>query len=97
MLKVPWRPYSVLLMFLLVVPAADLVARWWGDAGLATYGMGFQAGWWQGYLFGMEPGLPVQLPFELPGIWLRARGILMGGVRQFPCHYGNDLLTRGYW
>jgi hypothetical protein len=36
----PGKPYSILLLFLLVIPAAYWVARWQGDDGLASYGMG---------------------------------------------------------
>lgn len=110
LLKVPWRPYSILLMFLLLLPAADLVARWQGDAGLAAYGMGFNAGWWRNYLFGMGLGLLVQVPLELLGIRLGIRqvanlrfswrglfgGFLWAAFTNFPAAAGEDLLTRGY-
>lgn len=110
LLKVPWRPYSILLMFLLLLPAADLVARWQGDAGLAAYGMGFNAGWGRNYLFGMGLGLLVQIPLELLGIRLGVRrvanprfswrglfgGFLWAAFTNFPAAAGEDLLTRGY-
>lgn len=110
LLKVPWRPYSILLMFLLLLPAADLVARWQGDAGLAAYGMGFNTGWWRNYLFGMGLGLIVQIPLELLGIRLGVRqvknlhfsssglfgGMLWAAFTNFPAAAGEDLITRGY-
>lgn len=57
LLKFPGKPYSIFALFLLVLPAAHWVARWQGDLGLAAYGMGLDAGWWQSYLLGLGLGL----------------------------------------
>ena len=61
-------------MFLLILPAADLVARAQGAPGLASYGMGLRPGWWVYYLTGLALGLAVQALFERIGIgWGSAR------------------------
>lgn len=110
LLKFPGKPYSIFALFLLVIPAAHLVARWQGDSGLAAYGMGFHAGWWQNYLLGMGLGLAVQVPLEWLGMRLGVRqvanlrftwlglagGILWAAFTNFPAAAGEDLLTRGY-
>ena len=107
-LKFPGKPYSILLMFLLVLPAADLVARWQGDLGLASYGMSLQTGWWQYYLFGIGLGLICQSILEWVGIRLGIRqvsnlrfswrllvtGILWVLFTNFPAAAGEDLITR---
>ncbi len=110
LLNIPWKPYSILLMFLLILPAAHLVARWQGDSGLGAYGMGLHPGWWQDYLCGMGLGLAVQVPLEWLGMRLGIRqvanlhftwvglagGILWAAFTNFPAAAGEDLITRGY-
>jgi membrane protease YdiL (CAAX protease family) len=110
LLKIPYKPYSILLLFLLVIPAADLVARWQGDSGLASYGMGLPAGWWQNYLLGLGLGLTMQTILEWIGARLGIRqvsslrvswqilwtGLLWVLLTNFPAAAGEDLVTRGY-
>ncbi len=110
LLKVPGKPYSILLLFLLIIPVAEMIARWQGDSGLSSYGMGLQTGWWQKYLLGLGLGLSVQTALEFAGIHLGIRQVtnlrfswqgLIGGIlwtlfTNFPAAAGEDLLTRGY-
>ncbi len=109
-LRFPGKPYSILILFLLVIPAAEMVARWQGDPGLSSYGMGLQAGWWQKYLFGFGLGMTMEAILEFIGIKLGVRsvfnlrfswhsvlgGILWGLTTNFPAAAGEDLVTRGY-
>jgi uncharacterized protein len=110
LIDVPGKPYSILLLFLLVIPAAYLVARWQGDSGLAAYGMGLSPGWWQYYLCGLGLGLAVQMFLECIGVRLGVRHVanvhfswraLLAGMlwvlcTNFPAAAGEDLVTRGY-
>lgn len=110
LLKFPGKPYSIFLLFLLVIPAADLVARWQNNSGLASYGMGFHTGWWQNYLFGVGLGLAMQSILEYIGVQFGVRhvsnfnfswrtliaGILWVLFTNFPAATGEDLITRGY-
>ncbi len=110
LLKFPGKPYSIFLMFLIVLPAADLIARWQNDSGLAAYGMGFHAGWWQNYLLGVGLGLAAQTLLEYIGIQFGVRhvsnfhfswraliaGLLWVLFTNFPAAAGEDLITRGY-
>jgi uncharacterized protein len=110
LLKFPYKPYSILLLYLLILPAAALIAYWQNDSGLASYGMGFHAGWWENYLFGVGLGLVVQTILEYIGIQLGVRhvsnfhfswraliaSILWVLVTNFPAAAGEDLITRGY-
>jgi membrane protease YdiL (CAAX protease family) len=110
LLKFPGKPYSILLLFLLILPAAALIARWQNNSGLAAYGMGLYAGWWQNYLLGVGLGLVVQTILEYVGIQLGVRHvsnfhfswrILIAGIlwvlfTNFPAAAGEDLITRGY-
>lgn len=110
LLRLPGKPYSILLLFLLVIPAAGLVARWQNNSGLASYGMGLHAGWWQNYLFGVGLGLIIQTILEYIGIRFGVRhasnfhfswrtlaaGILWVLFTNFPAAAGEDLITRGY-
>ncbi len=109
-LKVPGKPYSIFVLFLLVIPTAAMVAYWLNGTGLASYGMGFRTGWWKNYLIGVGIGLIIQAILELIGIHLGARQVsnlrfswrsLFGGVAwmlfaNFPAAAGEDLITRGY-
>ncbi|MBI3175277.1 MAG: CPBP family intramembrane metalloprotease [Chloroflexi bacterium] len=109
-LNIPGKPYSILLMFLLVLPAAALVARWQDGVGLSAYGMGLLDGWWKNYLFGVGLGLTAQSILEWIGIQLGVRrgarfrfswrtlcsGLLWTLVTNFPAATGEDILTRGY-
>ena len=110
LLKVPGKPYSIFLLFLLVIPAAELLARWQGDAGISSYGMGLTAGWWQYYLSGVGLGLAIQTILEYFAAQIGVRRIadfrfswtfLMRGIpwilfANFPAAAGEDLVTRGY-
>ncbi len=110
LLKFPGKPYSVFLLFLLVIPAAELVARWQGDPGLSSYGMGLHTGWWKDYLFGVGLGLALQTFLEFIGLRLGVRqasnlrftwralltGTLWVLFTNFPAAAGEDLITRGY-
>jgi uncharacterized protein len=110
LIELPGKPYSILLLFLLVIPAAYLVARWQGDNGLAAYGMGLSAGWWQNYLCGLGIGLVIQMVLEFIGVQFGVRHVanihfswraLLGGMlwvlfTNFPAAAGEDLVTRGY-
>jgi membrane protease YdiL (CAAX protease family) len=109
-LDFPGRPYTFFLLFLLVIPAADLVARWQGAPGLSAYGMGLHRGWWQNYVLGLLLGTSVQATLEFVGIWLGIRrvsnlrisfrGIILGIgwilFSNFPAAASEDLITRGY-
>lgn len=109
-LNFPGKPYTILFLFILVIPAADVVARWQGDLGLSSYGMGLQPAWWQNYLFGIGLGLVLQTILEFVGIQLGVRYVsnfhfswqsVLGGVlwiliTNFPAAAGEDLITRGY-
>jgi hypothetical protein len=110
LIDLPGKPYSILLLFFLVIPAAYLVARRQGDNGLASYGMGLSAGWWQNYLCGLGFGLPIQTILELIGIQFGVRkvtkihfswraflsSILWVLFTNLPAAAGEDLVTRGY-
>lgn len=110
LLKFPGKPYSILLLFLLVLPATDLVARWQDNSGLASYGMGFHAVWWQNYVFGVGLGLVTQTTLEYMGGYFGVRhvsnfhlswrtlitAVLWVLVTNFPAAAGEDLITRGY-
>jgi hypothetical protein len=69
----PGKPYSILLLFLLVIPAAYLVARWQGDNGLASYGMGLSPWWWHNYLCGLGMGLAIQTILEFVAVQFGVR------------------------
>jgi hypothetical protein len=110
LLKFPGKPYSIFLMFLLVIPVAGIVALWQNDSGLVSYGMGLHAGWWQNYVLGVGLGLSAQTILEYIGILLKIRFVsnfrfsgraLMTGIlwvlfTNFPAAAGEDLITRGY-
>jgi uncharacterized protein len=110
LLKIPGKPYTIFLLFLLVIPAADLVARWQGAPGLSAYGMGFQVGWWRNYLFGIGLGVTVQAILEFLGIRFGIRrvsnlrfsfrALLFGTLwilfANFPAAAAEDIITRGY-
>jgi membrane protease YdiL (CAAX protease family) len=110
LLRLPGQPYSIFILFLLVIPAAAIVARWQGQTGLASYGMGLDPGWWQYYLSGLGLGFIVQAGLEWSGTRLGIRcvsnvrfswrtflaGILWVVFTNFPAAAGEDLVTRGY-
>ena len=110
LLKFPGKPYSIFGLFAIVIPAADLVARWQNAPGLSAYGLGFQPGWWQNYLFGLGLGLTVQSLLEFVGVKLGIRRVsnLHFSLRtlltsmlwilfaNFPAAAAEDLITRGY-
>jgi membrane protease YdiL (CAAX protease family) len=110
LLKFPGKPYTIFLLFLAVIPAAALVARWQGAPGLSAYGMGFEKGWWLLYLFGLVLGIAVRALFEFAGFRLGIRqakdlhfswraflpGLLWILFANFPAAASEDLLTRGY-
>ncbi len=110
LIRLPGKPYSILLLYLLVIPAAYFVARWQGDDGLASYGMGMNGGWWRDYLFGLGLGAAAQAILEAIGVRLGVRTIsnphfslraLAGGLAwilltNFPAAAAEDLVTRGY-
>jgi uncharacterized protein len=110
LLKIPGKPYSIFLLFLLVIPAADLFARWQGAPGLSAYGMGFPPDWWQNYMYGVGLGMAVQTVLEFAGIRLGIRqvsnlrfplrllfvGTLWILFANFPAAVAEDLITRGY-
>jgi uncharacterized protein len=110
LLKIPGKPYSIFLLFLLVLPAADLVARWQGAPGLSAYGLGFHPGWQQNYLFGVGLGVAVQAVLEWVGVRIGIRqvanlrfslrtvivGLLWILFANFPAAAAEDLITRGY-
>lgn len=110
MIDVPGKPYSILLLFFLVIPAAYWVARWQGENGLASYGMGLSPGWWQKYLYGLGLGLIIQAILEFIGVQFGVRHVtkihfswrvFLGGLlwvlfTNFSAAAGEDLLTRGY-
>jgi membrane protease YdiL (CAAX protease family) len=110
LIKVPGQPYSIFILFLLVIPAAAVVARWQGQAGLASYGMGLHPGWPLAYLSGLGLGLPLQIGLEWTGARLGIRsftnlhvswrtvvlGLLWVLFANFPAAAGEDLVTRGY-
>lgn len=109
-LRIPWKPLSTFILFILVIMAAELVAHFQKADGLAAYGMGFAPGWWQSYLFGVLLGIIAQLLLEMIGWTIGIRRIL--GFRfsvvallknvvwilfaNFPAAAAEDLLTRGY-
>jgi uncharacterized protein len=110
LIDIPGKPYSILLLFLLVIPTAYFVARCQGDNGLAAFRMGLSAGWWQNYLCGLGFGLALQTFLEFIGVQLGVRhvtnthfswGAFLGGIlwvlfTNFPAAAGEDLVTRGY-
>jgi uncharacterized protein len=110
LLKFPGKPYTIFLLFLLVIPAANLVARWQNDPGLSAYGMGLHTGWWQNYLIGLGLGVTGQAILEFIGVRLGIRqvtdlhfswlalvtGILWVLFSNYPAAAGEDLITRGY-
>jgi uncharacterized protein len=110
LIDIPGKPYSILFLFLLVIPTAYLVARWQGDNGLASYGMGLSAGWWQNYMCGLGIGLAIQTILEFVAVQFGVRhvanihfswGAFLGGIvwvlfTNFPAAAGEDLVTRGY-
>lgn len=110
LVNVPGKPFSILLLYLLVIPAADLVARWQHAPGLQAYGLALHPGWWQNYLLGLGSGIIVQAAMEFLGVWLGIRqvlhvhvswGALLAGIvwvllTNFPAAAAEDLVTRGY-
>jgi uncharacterized protein len=110
LLKIPGKPYSIFLGFALVIPVADLVARWQNAPGLSAYGLGLQPGWWQDYLVGLGLGLTIQSLLEFVGIKLGLRQVsgfhfslralltstLWILFANFPAAAAEDLITRGY-
>lgn len=109
-LHIPPKPLSIAILFLLVIGAAALVARWQGADGLAAYGMGFHPFWWRQYLQGLLLGMLVQGLLELLGLALGMRKVTavrfsLAGLAgsflwilfaNFPAAAAEDLLTRGY-
>jgi hypothetical protein len=97
-------------LFALIIPAADLVARWQNAPGLSAYGLGFQPGWWQNYLLGLGLGLTVQSLLEFFRDQIRdtagfrsplfLRIIMTSSLwilfANFPAAAAEDLITRGY-
>lgn len=109
-LKFGGKPYSIFVLFLLVIPAADLVARWQDAPGLAAYGMGLHDGWLKNYILGAGLGLTAQASLEFVGIQFGIRKvanlhfsihkllprILWILFANFPAAAAEDLITRGY-
>ena len=109
-LKFPGKPYSIFLLYLLIIPLAAAVACWQNAPGLSSYGMGLDPGWWQNYFLGLGLGMLVQGALELIGIRLGIRersnlrisrrlilaGILWSVFTNFPAAAAEDLITRGY-
>ena len=109
-LHIPPKPLSTFLLFIVVVVAADLVARLQKANGLAAYSMGFNSSWWQHYLFGVLLGVTAQGVLESIGLLFRVREVsdfrfsltaLSGNFlwilfANFPAAAAEDLITRGY-
>ena len=109
-LKVPGQPYSTVGLFMLVIAAADLMARWQGASDLAAYGLGLHPGWWQNYLLGVGLGCVAQALLEWVGVKLGIRHVAqvrfslrrivigLGWIllANFPAAAAEDLITRGY-
>ncbi len=110
LLKFPGKPYSIFVLFLLVIPAADLVARWQNAPGLAAYGMGLHDGWLKNYMLGAGLGLAAQTVLEFVGVQFGIRKVtnlhfsirtLLASIlwilfANFPAAASEDLITRSY-
>lgn len=109
-LHISRKPLSTFLLFILVMVVAALVARLQRVNGLAAYGLGFDPGWWQNYLWGVLLGVTVQGVLEFIGCSFRIREVsefrfrlidLSGNFiwilfANFPAAAAEDLITRGY-
>jgi len=109
-IKFPGKPFSIFLLYLLVLFIAGWVARWQNAPGFSVYGMGLHRGWWQNYLFGLGLGMVVQGIFEYISTRLGIRqaanirfswrlllaGILWALFTNFPAAAAEDIITRGY-
>ncbi len=109
-LHLPRKPLSTFLLYIVVIIAAALVAYGQGANGLAAYGLGLGAGWWQYYLVGVLLGVVILGVLEWVGLSFGIRKVsdfrfsltgLAGGFiwilfANFPAAAAEDLITRGY-